>query len=133
MAAGRVSSGPCEAMQKADDRERRRSLLYATLGFCQLQDSPAMPEVTALKRWLGTWTGIGHIVVGMERQGYAVSLSQIPDNGWTASFAHHRLLAPAGFANGPNPFVAIQQAAWRALNAKPLPATGGEEMVGEVL
>ncbi len=67
-----------------------------------------MPEVTALKRWLGSWTGIGHIVVGMERQGYAVSLSQIPSNGWTATFVDHRLLAPAGFANAPNPFLAVQ-------------------------
>jgi hypothetical protein len=120
-------------MQNPNDRERRRSLLYAALGFCQLEDSSAMPEVTALKRWLSTWTGIGHIVVGMERQGYAVTLSHLPGNGWTASFAHHRLLAPAGFANGPNPFVAIQQAAWRALNAKPLAMTSGEEMVEEVL
>ena len=53
-----------------------------------------MPEVSALKRWLSTWTGIGHVVVGMERQSYAVSLSQIPGNGRTASFADHRLLAP---------------------------------------
>jgi hypothetical protein len=29
----------------------------------------------ALKRWLSAWTGLGHVVVGMERQGYAVSLS----------------------------------------------------------
>jgi hypothetical protein len=77
------------------DRERRRRTLYAALGFCQLEEHPAMPEVTALKRWLSTWTGIGHIVVGMERQGYAVSLSQIPSDGWTASFADHRLLPPA--------------------------------------
>jgi hypothetical protein len=88
--------------------------------------------VTALKRWLSTCTGIGHVVVGMERQGYAVSLSQIPANGLTASFADHRLLAPSGFANAPNPFVAVQQAAWRALNAKPVATSGGEEMVEEV-
>jgi hypothetical protein len=68
----------------------------------------------------------------MERQGHAVSLSQLPGNGSTASFAHHRLLAPAAFANAPNPFVAVQQAAWRALNAKPLP-TPDVEMVEEVL
>jgi hypothetical protein len=115
------------------DRENRRRALYAALGFCQLQDAPDMPEVTALKRWLSTWTGVGHVVVGMERQGYAVSLSQIPGNGWTASFADHRLLAPAGFANAPTPFGAVQQAAWRALNAKPLPTSGGEEMIEEVL
>jgi hypothetical protein len=59
------------------DRERRRRVLYAALGFCQLQDSPDMPEVRALKRWLSTWTGIGHIVIGMERQGYAVRLSPV--------------------------------------------------------
>jgi hypothetical protein len=29
--------------------------------------------------------------------------------------------------------VAIQQAAWRALNAKPLTTSGGEETVDEVL
>ena len=115
------------------DRESRRRTLYAVLGFCQLQDSPDMPEVTALRRWLSTWTGIGHVVVGMERQGYAVSLSQIPANGWTASFANHRLLAPAGFASAPDPFVTVQQAAWQALNAKVLPTSGGEEMVEEVL
>jgi len=47
--------------------------------------------------------------------------------------ADHRLLAPAGFANVPNPFVAVQQAAWRALNAKPLATSGGEEVVEAVL
>ena len=28
-----------------------------------------MPAVTVLKRWLSTWTGIGHII-DVERQGY---------------------------------------------------------------
>jgi len=32
------------------DREHRRRLLYAALGFCQLEEHPAMPEVSALKR-----------------------------------------------------------------------------------
>jgi len=53
----------------ADLTERRRALLYAALGFCQLSDSPDMPAVTVLKRWLSTWTGIGHII-DVERQGY---------------------------------------------------------------
>jgi hypothetical protein len=34
------------------------------LGFCQLADSPALPELKAFKAWLSTWSGIGHIVVG---------------------------------------------------------------------
>jgi hypothetical protein len=120
-------------MSSGSSASSRRPLLYAALGFCQLEEHPAMPEVTALKRWLGSWTGIGHIVVGMERQGYAVNLSQLPGNGWTASFADHHLIAPAGFANAPTPFGAVQQAAWRALNAKPVATAGGEEMVEEVL
>jgi hypothetical protein len=36
-------------------RDRRRAALYATLGFCQLAESRAFPEVTArLKRWIST-------------------------------------------------------------------------------
>jgi hypothetical protein len=48
--------------------DRRRRSLYAALGFCQLAESPAFLEVTAFKRWMSTWTGIGHVVVGMDRQ-----------------------------------------------------------------
>ena len=55
--------------------------------------------MTALKRWLSTWSGIGHVAVGMERQGYAVSLRKLVDDGWTASFQEHALLAPAGRAS----------------------------------
>ena len=54
-----------------------------------------MPEVIgALKRWLRTWAGIGHVVVGMERQGYAVSVQKIHDDGWAGSFHDHPMFAP---------------------------------------
>src|SRR5262245_58594622 len=96
-------------VQQLDDRERRRSLLYAALGFCQLQDAPAIPEVTAFKQWLGTWSGLGHIVVGMERQGYAMSLRKIHDDGWAATFHQHPLLAPEGFSAAATAFFAVQQ------------------------
>ena len=43
--------------------DRRRSKLHAALGFCQLADSAGFPEVTTLKRWLSTCTGIGHVIV----------------------------------------------------------------------
>jgi hypothetical protein len=76
--------------------ETRRSTLYAALGFYQLPDSRAFPEVAALKRWLSTWSGIGHVVVGMERQGFVVSLRRLVDDGWTASFHSHAMLAATG-------------------------------------
>ena len=75
-----------------------------------------MPEVTALKAWLGTWSGLGHIVVGMERQGYALSLRKIHDNGWAATFHRHPLPAPEGFSTAAAPFVAVQQAALGGLS-----------------
>jgi len=72
--------------------------------------------VTALKRWLSTWAGIGHGVVGMERQGFVVSLRRLVDDGWTASFHSHAMLAADGIETAPTPFEAVQTAAWRALN-----------------
>lgn len=37
----------------------------AALGFLQLR--PRACELGILHRWLDSWSGIGHIVVGMER------------------------------------------------------------------
>ena len=71
-------------------RDTRRSTVYAALGFCQLPDLPVFPEVTTLKRWLSTWNGIGHVVVGMERQGFVVSLRRLVDDGWTPVFTATR-------------------------------------------
>jgi hypothetical protein len=55
--------------------ERRRLLLHAALGFLDLP--PRAPELRLLHRWLDTWTGLGLIVVGVERQGLRFSLSHI--------------------------------------------------------
>jgi hypothetical protein len=106
------------------DADARRSTLYAALGFCQLAPAPDMPEITAFKAWMSTWRGIGDIVVGMERQGYALSLRKLVDDGWTAAFQEHRLLAAAGRANAATPFEAVQRAAWQALNHQPMGSPG---------
>jgi hypothetical protein len=55
-------------------------------------DSPALPEVKAFKAWLSTWSGIGHVVVGMERHGFLLSLRRLVDDGWSASFFSHAML-----------------------------------------
>lgn len=105
-------------------RPTRRSTLYAALGFCQLPESPAFPEVMALKRWMSTWRGLGDIVTGMERQGFVVSLRRLVDDGWTASFHSHAMLAADGIGTAPTPFQAVQTAAWRALNPQRVPTPG---------
>jgi len=63
----------------------------------------------------------------MERQGFAVSLQKIYDDGWSATFHGHPMLAPEGFATATTPFVAVQQAAWRALNRKLIGAGPAKE------
>ncbi len=108
----------------ASDAGHRHRALYAALGFCQIADGPAFPEVTALKRWLSTWSGLGHVVVGMQRQGYAVTLRKLPDDGWNAIFQRDAMLAPDGFANAATPFEAVLRAAWSAVNTRPLSTPG---------
>jgi hypothetical protein len=67
---------------------RRSSGLRARL---ELQ--PAPPEVVALERWLGSWTGTGAVITGMLRQGFDLDLRSHEhrrhDRGWRATFLHH--------------------------------------------
>jgi len=50
--------------------ERRRALLFAALGFALVdtQGKPAPKEILLVREWLDNWKGLGHVVVGMERQ-----------------------------------------------------------------
>ena len=59
---------------------RRRPLLHAALGFLQLP--PRAPELQLLHRWVDTWTGLGLVVVGVERQGLGFSPSRIAEGEW---------------------------------------------------
>ena len=67
----------------------------------------------------------------MERQGFVVSLRRLVDDGWTASFHSHAMLAADGIGTAATPFQAVQVAAWRALNPMRMPTPGDE--VEEVL
>jgi len=40
----------------------------------------------ALRAWLDSWSGTGHVAVGMHRQGYDLQLTQYDDRGWRATF-----------------------------------------------
>lgn len=94
-------------------RHERRALLTAALGF--LRFTPRMPALRALHCWLDNWRGIGVIVVGMERQGFKVSLRSIAAEGWVCSFESDPMLAAGGFGSGPTPWLAVQRAAWAAV------------------
>ena len=69
----------------------RRASLTAALGF--LRYPPRTRALATLHQWLDSWSGIGLIVVGMERYGYTVSLRKVADR-WVASFHHDPMSAP---------------------------------------
>jgi hypothetical protein len=73
----------------------------------------------ALRSWLDSWTGIGHVTVGMHHQGYDLQLTQYDDRGWRATFyttgLEHSPTSATGTGWEPTPWHAVQRAAWEAL------------------
>jgi hypothetical protein len=66
---------------------QRRALLAAALGFALVPvPEPLPPALVAVRRWLGSWQGIGAVVTGMLRQGYDVDLSTVGLARWQATF-----------------------------------------------
>lgn len=50
----------------------------AALGFALLdtRGQPVPPKVQTVRRWLDSWTGVGHVVTGMQRQDYDIELTR---------------------------------------------------------
>ena len=107
------------------DLARRRAFLTAALGFALLDThgKPAPPEVQTLRKWLDNWTGIGHVMTGMQRQDYDLELTRYDGRGWRATFfttgMEHSLTNATGTAFEPTPWRAVQVAAWDALGKMP--------------
>ncbi len=55
--------------------DQRAQLLRAALGFAGLSHPPHDRTLWALRNWLNSWAGIGHVAVGMHRQGYDLQLT----------------------------------------------------------
>jgi hypothetical protein len=96
---------------------RRLADLRAALGFLQL--APRAPELRLLHRWLDTWTGLGLIVVGVERQGLRFSLSHIGEDEWRAQFSAHPMWASVGYGVAETPWPVVQIAARAAVKQAP--------------
>jgi len=98
------------------DLARRRALLTAALAVALLdtQGKPEPPEQTMIKKWLDNWQGLGHVVTGMNRQGYMLSLTNVDVSTWRATFSSAPMLASDGFGTGATPWRAVQEAAWTA-------------------
>ena len=75
-----------------------------------------------LHRWLDTWTGVGLLAVGVEREGCRLSLSHIAEGEWRAQFRGNPLVAPKGFGVATAPWKAVQIAARAALTQSDPPS-----------
>jgi hypothetical protein len=61
--------------------DTRGQLLRAALGFAGLAMSSYDRALWALRTWLDSWSGIGHVPAGMHRQGSDLQLTQYDDRG----------------------------------------------------
>ena len=93
--------------------DQRGRLLIAALGFSTLP-TPSYAR-SLLRTWLDSWAGIGHVAVGMHRQGFDLQLTQYDDRGWRATFyvtgMEHSPTSATGTAWERTPWHATQRAA----------------------
>jgi hypothetical protein len=61
-------------------------LLRAAVGFVALPMPSYDRALHALCTWLDSWSGIGHVTVGMARQGFDLQLTRYDEKGWRATF-----------------------------------------------
>src|SRR5437667_79975 len=99
--------------------DQRNQLLRAAVGFAECSMPSYDRALHALRFWLDTWTGIGHVAVGMHRQGYDLQLTQYDERGWRATFyvtgMEHSPTSATGTGWERTPWHARQRAAWEAL------------------
>jgi hypothetical protein len=99
--------------------DQRGRLLRAAVGFAGCSLPSYDRALWALRTWLDSWSGIGHISVGMHRQGYDLQLTQCDDRGWRANFyttgMEHSPTSATGTSWERTPWHPTQLAAWEAL------------------
>src|SRR5258707_13662988 len=104
--------------------DQRGRLLAAALGFVGCSLPSYDRALHALRTWLDSWSGIGHVAVGMHRQGYDLQLTQYDDRGWRATFyatgMERSPTSTTGAEWGCSPWHVTQRAAWKALRWKAL-------------
>jgi hypothetical protein len=99
--------------------DQRGRLLVAALGFAGCSMSSYDPAVHALRSSLDSWSGIGHVAVGMARQGFDLQLTRYDEKGWRATFyttgMEHSPTSATGTGWERTPWHATQRAAREAL------------------
>jgi len=99
--------------------DQRGRLLMAALGFAGCGTPSYDRALHALRTWLDSWSGIGHVTVGMARQGFDLQLTRYDEKGWRATFyttgMEHSPTSATGTGWERAPWHAVQSAARHAL------------------
>jgi len=109
--------------------DQRGQLLRAAVGFAGCSVLSYDRALHALRTWLDSWSGIGHVAVGMHRQGYDLQLTQYDDRGWRATFyttgMEHSPTSATGTVRERTPWHATQRWLKVKQRAGPLRRTAG--------
>ena len=99
--------------------DQRGQLLRAAVGFAGCSMPSYDRALHALRTWLDSWSGIGHVAVGMARQGYDLQLTPYDEKGWRVTFyttgMAHSPTSATGTGWERTPWHATQRAACAAL------------------
>jgi hypothetical protein len=80
--------------------DQRGLLLRAAVGFATCSMPSYDRALWALRTWLDSWSGIGHVAVGMAQQGYDLQLTRYDVKGWRATFAPGEVRGMASLIGG---------------------------------
>lgn len=99
--------------------DQRGQFLRAAVGFAGCSLLSYDRALWALRTWLDSWVGIGHVAVALHRQGDDLQLTPYDDRGWRATFyttgMEHSPTSSIGTSWERTPWRAVQVAAWEAL------------------
>ena len=102
--------------------DQRGQFLQAAVGFATLPLPSDDRALHSLRTWLDSWAGIGHIAVGMHRQGFDLQLTQYDERGWRATFytsgMEHSPTSATGTGWERTPWHAVQGAAREAFRQR---------------
>src|SRR2546427_10376416 len=100
--------------------DQRGQLLRAAVSFVALPTPSYDRALHALRTWLDSWAGIGHVAVGMHRQGYDLQLTQYDERGWRATVyttgMEHSPTSATETGWERTPWHATQRAAWETFS-----------------
>jgi hypothetical protein len=100
--------------------DKRGQLLRAAVGFAGCSIPSYDRALHALRTWLDAWPGIGHVAVGMHRQGFDLQLTLYDERGWRATFyttgMEHSPTSATATAWERTPWHATQRTARKALD-----------------